>query len=130
MTELAQKVRDEFLTDPKLLARHLTKNQRKVIRKKEWTMQLFFGTALEKRVALLAKNDDILSNLKWTGTTNASQDFYRMIGKKKFGFDITGGSRSSVLKHTKRKGIDAVITYDSIPSSFGYDWLKMLKGVH
>lgn len=42
-----------------------------------------------------------------------------------YSIDITGGSTTSILKHKNRPEVDAVISYDSIPSNLGYkfiDW--------
>lgn len=81
-------------------------------------MQLFFGTALESRVASQVRQavrsnpDSVLSDVRWTGRTNAPQDF---IGPGGHGFDVTGSSASSIRTHFARPEVDAVITYDSIP---------------
>lgn len=96
-----------------------------------WRLQLYFGTAVESRVAgkigdVVSSNpNSVLSDLIWTGRTNAPQDF---IGPGGFGFDITGGSMSSMIKHFNRSGVDSVITYESIPSNLGYDFIRFLDG--
>lgn len=94
-----------------------------------WLMKVFFGTAVETRVArqiddiVQSNPQSVLSILYWTGRSNAPQDF---IGDGGFGFDITGGSWSSVLSHQQHAAVDSVITYDSIPSDLGYSFIRWL----
>ncbi len=122
-------VRKELIEDFDLLARELTPSQIKAIADEPWRMRLYFGTALESRVAGKVRDavrvnpQSVLSDLKWTGRTNAPQDF---IGGKGHGFDITGGSKSSIEQHFRRKGVDTVITYDSIPSDLGKKFMKWM----
>jgi hypothetical protein len=87
-------------------------------------MQTFFGTAVERRVAQLAGDNNILSALTHTAN-NAPQDF---IGPENFGYDITGSSASSIFLHTARPEVQAVVTYESIPGDFGYQWANWYAG--
>ena len=88
--------------------------------KNPWRMRLFFGTAVERRVAELAARDDLLSVLRHT-EPNAPQDF---IDPGRLDYDITGSSKSSIRTHYGRPEVDVVVTYDSIPDDYGYDWSR------
>ena len=114
------------------LAGALTERQIMAVADEPWRLQLYFGNAVESRVAgridniVSSNSNSILSDLSWTGRTNAPQDF---IGSGGFGFDITGGSKSSMRSHFNRAGIDSVITYESIPSILGYDFIRYLDNL-
>ncbi len=107
----------------------LSPGQIDAIAENPWRMRLFFGTALETRVARQVRIDQrnensVFAGMRWTERTNAPQDFINPDG---YGFDITGNSRSSILEHQARPEIDSLITYDSIPNNLGYrfiDWLE------
>ncbi|MES2161415.1 MAG: RHS repeat-associated core domain-containing protein [Pseudomonadota bacterium] len=116
--------RDALLNDPNLLLSNLTPSEANAINNQPWTMSLFFGTALQRSVTDIARTDSILSVLTPT-TGNAPQDF---LGPDGWGYDITGSSTSSILTHANRTGINAVVTYPSIPSNFGYQWINAING--
>lgn len=127
---LTNQLRDEMVNDFDKLIVELSPAQVDAIVEDPWRMRLFFGSALETRVAQkvddIVQNDtgSILKDLTWTGRTNAPQDFYDPDG---FGFDITGGSIRSILSHQNRPEVDVVISYESIPGDLGYrfvDWLE------
>uniref|UniRef100_UPI0022410135 RHS repeat-associated core domain-containing protein n=1 Tax=Verrucomicrobium sp. BvORR034 TaxID=1396418 RepID=UPI0022410135 len=130
LARLATSARNELVNDFDKLLSELTPSQIASIAEEPWRMQLFFGTAVETRVARnvaeIVKRDpkSVLTGLRWTGRTNAPQDF---IGPGGFGFDITGGSWSSIWSHQRRAAVDAVVTYDSIPSDLGYKFIKWLE---
>jgi hypothetical protein len=119
---LTQQTRDLFMRDPNTLARYLRQGEIEEIRTNPWRMRLFFGTAVERRVAELARESDDLRLLQHT-RSNAPQDF---VGPGNRGYDITGSSESSIRSHYARKEVDAVVTYDSIPDGFGVEWLNRL----
>ncbi|WP_197994562.1 hypothetical protein [Gimesia maris] len=115
LARLTSEVREELVNNFDTLARELSPGQIRAIADEPWSMKLFFGTALEGRVAARVRQtvqgnaDSVLSDIRWTGRTNAPQDF---IGPGQHGFDITGGSASSIRKHFTRPEVDAVITYE------------------
>jgi RHS repeat-associated protein len=117
---LAQETRELFVREPNALARYLRQGEIDEIRKNPWRIRLFFGTAVERRVADVARDSDDLASLKHT-RSNAPQDF---VGLGNYGYDITGSSETSIRSHFARDGVDAVVTYDSIPNDFGIEWLK------
>ncbi len=116
--------RDAFLNDGSLLQRYLREKEIDAIVEEPWRMTLFFGTAVERRVAEIAETDSLLSGLTHH-KGNAPVDFTTSSG---IGFDITGGSRSSINAHFRRPEVTAVITYDSIALDFGYKWIKEVFG--
>lgn len=118
LANMVNQVRDELLNDPKLLRRYLTDGELDAIADHPWTMRLFFGTALQRRVTDLAEGDNVLSVLRPT-RGNAPQDYF---GPGGLGYEITGSSPSSIWSHSQRDGVDVVVTYDSIPGNFGYNW--------
>lgn len=120
LANVTTETRDAFLKDPQLLARYLRSGEIDRIQKESWRMRLFFGTAVERRVAEIAAESDDLRGLVHT-RSNAPQDF---VGPDGYGYDITGSSESSILGHAARKEVDAVVTYDSIPNEFGREWVK------
>ena len=130
LANLTNQARTDLVGDFDKLLSELSPAQVDAIADEPWRMKLFFGTAIETRVArqvdikVQDNPESVLSGLSWTGKTNAPQDFIDSSG---FGFDITGGSVSSIMKHQNRSGIDTVITYDSIADDLGYkfiDWLE------
>ena len=128
LTRLAQNARNDMVNDFDKLLSELTPGQIDAIVESPWRMQLFFGTALETRVArdvqaLQSQTSSIFAGMQWTGRTNAPQDF---INRNGVGFDITGNSMTSILSHQARNGVDIVVTYDSIPSNLGYDFVAWL----
>lgn len=120
LAEVASTERDALLRDPMLLGQYLRQGEIDRIAQEPWIMRLFFGSALQRRIQDVKSEDALLSALKST-RSNAPQDF---IGPGGFGYDLTGSSKTSILIHANRPGIDAVVTYDSIPSNFGRQWLK------
>jgi hypothetical protein len=122
---LTAKVRNELINDPKLLEKTLRPREIDAIVAEPWTMRLFFGTAVQRRVEILKNNDPLLKALKPT-RGNAPQDFILHEGNVKYGYDITGGSLSSMKSHYARPQINALVTYDSITADFGYAWKKKL----
>ena len=138
LARLTTEVRDELVNDFDslfgLLARH--DGVLDFVYKEPWSLRMFFGTEVEAVVArriddiVEADPNHILASLTWTGRGRAPQDFLDNLttGRNggQFGFDISGGSMSSIREHFGRPEIDAVITYDSIPGDLGYrfrDWL-------
>ena len=127
---MASSARNDLAQDFNELLLELKPKQINAIVKDPWTMKLFFGTAVERRVArqmrekVAAHPDHLLSDLKWTRLTNAPQDFINPSG---YGFDLTGSSPTSILKHQRRRGVDSVITYQSIPNDLGYKFREWLK---
>jgi hypothetical protein len=130
LAHLTTKARSELVDNFDELARELSPAQMRAIADEPWRMQVFFGTALESRVAakvrdvVRANPDSVLSDLRWTGRTNAPQDF---IGPGGHGFDITGNSISSIRSHYARKQVQAVVTYDSIPSDLGRRFVRWMS---
>ena len=134
LSEVTKNVRDSFVKDPKSLKNYLTPGEIDSIRKKPWTMRLFFGTAVERKVAKIAEQDETLSLLTHT-VNNAPQDFIgpddfkiyqdgSMVKKSNgLGYEITGSSISSIMAHSSRPEVDIIVTYESIPSDFGYKWV-------
>ncbi len=120
LSEVTAETRDMFINNPDSLERYLRTGEINSIIDEPWRMKIFFGTAVNRRVDSLVESDSILSSLQVT-RNNAPQDY---IGPDNIGFDITGGSKSSITSHFKRPEIDYVITYDSIPDSFGHEWAK------
>ena len=118
--KLTEQTRELFVRDPNALARYLRQGEIDEIQRNPWRMQLFFGTAVERRVAEVARETDDLRSLQHT-RSNAPQDF---IGPENRGYDITGSSESSMRSHFAREEVDAVVTYESIPDGFGLEWLK------
>jgi hypothetical protein len=43
------------------------------------------------------------------------------------GFEITGGSLSSIMSHGRRAGVNAVIAYESLPKNYLEQFLSFLK---
>jgi len=131
LARLTTAARNDLAGDFNKLLGELSPGQIDAIAAEPWRMRLFFGTAVETRVArqvgevVQSNPQSVLSGLRWTGRTNAPQDF---VGVSGFGFDITGGSWSSILSHQRRAAVDSVITYDSIPSDLGYRFIKWLDG--
>ncbi|WP_141058143.1 RHS repeat-associated core domain-containing protein [Stenotrophomonas rhizophila] len=121
---MVNQVRDELLNDPKALQNQLRRKEIDAIIDEPWRMRLFFGTALQRRVTELAEGDSVLSVLKPT-RGNAPQDYF---GPGGLGYEITGGSKSSIFSHSQRPGVDAVVTYESIPADFGYKWVDWRVG--
>jgi RHS repeat-associated protein len=124
LAAMVNQVRDELLNNPNLLKRQLRPKEIDAIVDEPWRMRLFFGTALQRRVTALAEGDSVLSVLKPT-RGNAPQDYF---GPGGLGYEITGGSRSSIFSHSQRPGVDAVVTYESIPADFGYKWADWSTG--
>lgn len=60
----------------------------------------------------------------WTGRSNAAADFV----VKGFALEITGGSTKSIVTHSARQSVDAVVTYKSIPNYMGYEFARWLVG--
>ncbi|TWT34908.1 hypothetical protein [Blastopirellula retiformator] len=129
LSSLSAEARTELVSDFALLRNSLSMNQLDSIIEEPWRMQLFFGTVLEARVANRVRSlvadepGHLLASLQWTGRTNAPQDF---IGRNGFGFDITGNSLSSIRSHAARAQVQAVVTYESIPSNLGYRFVRWL----
>lgn len=127
LARITSEVREELVDNFDVLARELSPDQIRAIVDEPWLLQLFFGTALESRVASRVRQvvrsnpDSVLSDVRWTGRTNAPQDF---IGPGQHGFDITGSSPASIRSHFARPEIDAVITYDSIPRELGRRFIQ------
>ena len=127
---LTAQTRNDLANDFDLLINELTPNQIDAIAEHPWTMRLFFGSAVESRVAgqidnlVLDNPSHVLSDLTWTRRTNAPQDFYTLDG---YGFDITGNSPASIFKHQSRPEIDSLVTYDSIPNDLGYRFINWLE---
>ena len=120
LSAITKETRDAFLEDDDLLARYLRDGEIDRILADPWTMVRFFGTAVERRVAEMAAVDDLLSELEHT-VQNAPQDF---ISESGINYDLTGNSRTSIRTHFAREGVDVVVTYDSIPAGFGYEWAE------
>ncbi len=127
LSRITSEVREELVSNFDVLARELSPDQIRAIADEPWRMQLFFGTALEGRVAARVRDTvrsnpgSVLSDIVWTGRTNAPQDF---IGPGQYGFDITGNSLSSIRSHFARAEVDAVITYESIPRNLGFRFIR------
>ncbi|HEL4244288.1 hypothetical protein I5U23_03540 [Stenotrophomonas maltophilia] len=124
LASMVNEVRDELLNNPKLLQDQLRRAEIDAIIDEPWRMRLFFGTALQRRVTDLAQGDSVLSVLRPT-RGNAPQDYF---GPGGLGYEITGGSKSSIFSHSQRSGVDAVVTYESIPADFGYKWVDWRLG--
>ncbi len=124
LASMVNQVRDDLLNNPRLLQRQLRPREIDAIVDEPWRMRLFFGTALQRRVTELARGDSVLSVLRPT-SGNAAQDYF---GPGGLGYEITGGSKSSIFSHSQRSGVDAVVTYESIPSDFGYRWVDWSIG--
>lgn len=130
LAHLTAQARSELVNNFDELARALSPHQMRAIADEPWRMRLFFGTVLETRVAAKVRDavrtnpQSVLSDLRWTGRTNAPQDF---IGPGGFGFDITGNSMSSIQSHYARKQVQAVVTYDSIPSDLGRRFVRWMS---
>ena len=122
LAEVTTEQRNALVESPELLARYLTPAEVGAVKDEPWRMTLFFGTALERRVAREAARDAELSVLEHT-VNNAPQDF---IGPGGVAFDITGSSVSSILSHARRKGVDFVITYESVPKDLGKKFLSWI----
>ncbi len=120
LANLVHQVRDELLNDPKLLRSFLRPKEIEAIQDEPWRMRLFFGTALQRRVNELKKADELLDKLVPT-TGNAPRDY---IGPGNTGFEITGGSWGSLMSHSKRPEVDVIVTYESLPSTFGYETVQ------
>jgi hypothetical protein len=71
----------------------------------------FFGNSMEELVDAKRLNVPELESLTWTKKSNKPQDWFDADG---FGFDLTGNSWSSVIKHQNRVEVDSVITYESL----------------
>ena len=122
LTQLSQQVRNEFMNDPKSLARSLHDREIDTLVEKPGFIHAFFGTAVERRVAELAEGDQLLmSFIHQRG--NKPVDFLDDVG---FGIDVTSGSRSSILRHQSRPEINALATYDPISYDFVFDFLKSI----
>ncbi len=129
LAKLTTNARNSLVSDFDALSRELTPGQFNAVVRHPWIMPLIFGTAVESRVARQVKAaqaapNSIFEGMIWTGRTNAPQDFINPDG---YGFDITGGSMSSILKHQARPEINSVITYDSIPSDLGYRYINWFE---
>lgn len=124
LASMVNQVRDELLNNPRLLQDQLRRAEIDAIIDEPWRMRLFFGTALQRRVTDLAQGDSVLSILRPT-RGNAPQDYF---GPGGLGYEITGGSKSSIFSHSQRTGVDAVVTYESIPADFGYKWVDWRLG--
>ncbi len=122
---LTAKVRNELIDNPKLLQKTLRPGEIDAIVAEPWRMRLFFGTAVQRRVTTLKNRDPLLKALKPT-QGNAPQDFILHEGNVKYGYDITGGSLSSMKTHYASPEINALVTYESIAADFGYVWKKKL----
>ncbi|TVO71265.1 two-partner secretion domain-containing protein [Sedimenticola selenatireducens] len=129
LAKLTNQARHDLVNDFNALFSELSPNQIDAIVENPWTMQLFFGTAVETRVArqvrvAQSRPDSVFEGMKWTERTNAPQDFINPDG---FGFDITGSSTTSIFKHQTRPEVNTVITYDSIPNDLGYKFIGWLE---
>lgn len=127
---ITAEAREELLADFAKVAAGLSEGEIAAATRSPELFRLFFGHAIEKRIfqkvsaALLRDPNHVLKGVSWTGKSNAAADFII----KEFAIDVTGGSTSSILKHSARAGVDAVVTYDSVANYVGWDFARWVLG--
>jgi RHS repeat-associated protein len=125
LTQFAAEARSELLSDFARLSSLLTDSQLSKIETDPLLLRPFFGSAVEPLVEAKRMKSPVTDRLYWTGTSNKPQDWYDDDG---FGFDLTGGSTNSILKHQARPDVDIVVTYDSLTNDDVFQFHKWLTG--